>query len=45
VGRWRRVLRLPVDPEASRRIYWMCTLASPTCVVMAFIGGLFYNFY
>lgn len=47
----KRVLRLPVEvPEASRRkrrIYWIYgTLALAYIgVVMAFIGGLFYNFY
>jgi putative peptide zinc metalloprotease protein len=47
----KRVLRLPVEiPEASRRkrrIYWIYgSLALAYIgVIMAFIGGLFYNFY
>ena len=47
----RHVLRLPVEiPEASRRkrrIYWIygALALAYVGVVMAFIGGLFYNFY
>jgi putative peptide zinc metalloprotease protein len=47
----KHVLRLPVEiPEASRRkrrIYWIYGVLALAYVgvVMAFIGGLFYNFY